>query len=118
MHDLRSMVATGINHLTHYELNVAGRTDFSRNRRAQLPTTEGNLEMYRCGKAYLESQGFRQVTPYDFERQSDKLPSSYLYEELFRRPFREEHGRLLGFDAWGWGYAGISFFFGTPDSPG
>ena len=116
--DLKAMVGTGINHITHYELNVAGRTDFSRNRRSELPSTQQNLEMYRCGKEYLESQGYRQVTPYDFERQTAGLPSSYLYEELFRRPFREEHGQIIGFDAWGWGYAGISFFFGTPDSPG
>ena len=116
--DLQAVVNTGINHITHYELNVAGRTDFSRNRRSELPSTLQNLEMYRVGKAFLEDHGFRQITPYDFERQSDTLPSSYRYEELFRRPFRDEQGTLSGFDAWGWGYAGISFFFGTPHDPG
>ena len=116
--DLRAMVDTGISHITNYELNVAGRTDFMRNRRGELPSPEQNLEMYRRGKEFLESEGFRQVTPYDFERVATELPSSYLYEELFRRPFREEDGELLGFDAWGWGYAGISFFFGTPEVPG
>jgi oxygen-independent coproporphyrinogen-3 oxidase len=29
----------------------------------------------------------------------------------------EDH-RLVGFDAWGWGFAGVSFFFGTPERPG
>ena len=116
--DLEAIAATGVTHITHYELNVAGRTDFSRNRRAELPSTEENLEMYRVGKAVLESCGYAQVTPYDFERRDAALPSSYLYEALFRKPFRaDEHG-AIGFDAWGWGYAGISFFFGSPRSPG
>ena len=117
LRDLRAVVDTGINHITHYELNVAGRTDFSRNQRGSLPSTEQNLEMYRVGKAFLESEDFRQVTPYDFER-TGPLPSTYLYEQLFRRPFQETEGQLIGYDAWGWGFAGISFFFGTPASPG
>ena len=116
--DLRAVVASGISHITHYELNVAGRTDFSRNHRSALPSTEQNLQMYRVGKEFLEAHGYQQVTPYDFELESESLPSSYLYEELFRRPFREEEGTLVGCDAWGWGYAGISFFFGTPQAPG
>ena len=135
VNDLRALVATGITHITNYELNVAGRTDFSRNRRGELPTTEQNLQMYRIGRDYLVSQGFRQTTPYDFER-AGPVPSTYLYEELFRQPFRADgsdcndngngngngngsgRGALVGYDAWGWGFAGISFFFGTPDSPG
>ena len=116
--DLQAVIDTGISHITHYELNVAGRTDFARHRRAELPSTLQNLEMYRVGKAFLEAHDFRQVTPYDFERQTAALPSGYRYEEQFRRPFRDEGGTLSGFDAWGWGYAGISFFFGTPQQPG
>ena len=117
LHDLRAIVDTGINHITHYELNIAGRTDFSRNRRDTLPSTDQNLEMYQVGKTFLESEGFRQVTPYDFER-TGPLPSTYLYEQLFRKPFQDNDGQPIGYDAWGWGFAGISFFFGTPDSPG
>ncbi|HJN46373.1 MAG: radical SAM protein [Vicinamibacterales bacterium] len=116
--DLEAVAATGVSHITHYELNVAGRTDFSRNRRGELPSTEENLEMYRMGKAVLEACGYTQVTPYDFERRDAALPSSYLYEELFRKPFQSDENGPIGFDAWGWGYAGISFFFGTPQSPG
>jgi len=116
--DLEAIAATGVSHITHYELNVAGRTDFARHRRAELPSTEENLEMYRVGKAVLESHGYTQVTPYDFERQASSIPSSYLYEELFRRPFSTDDSGPIGFDAWGWGYAGISFLFGTPQSPG
>ena len=116
--DLETIAATGVTHITHYELNVAGRTDFARHRRGELPSTEENLEMYRIGKTVLEARGYTQVTPYDFERQDANLPSSYLYEELFRRPFQTDGNGPIGFDAWGWGYAGISFFFGTPRSPG
>lgn len=116
--DLEAIAATGVAHITHYELNVAGRTDFSRHRRDELPSTEQNLEMYHVGKAVLESHGYRQVTPYDFERQDSALPTSYLYEELFRRPFQTDEDGPIGFDAWGWGYAGISFCFGTPETPG
>ena len=117
LRDLRALVEAGLSHLTHYELNVAGRTDFSRNRRDELPSTRQNLEMYRIGRDYLVSEGFTQVTPYDFQR-SGPLPSTYLYEELFRKPLREDDGQLVGYDAWGWGFAGISFFFGTPHDPG
>ena len=73
--------------------------------------------MYRIGRDYLVSEGFTQVTAYDFQR-SGPLPSSYLYEELFRKPFQEDDGRLVGYDAWGWGFAGVSFFVGTPKDPG
>ncbi|MYD86593.1 MAG: radical SAM protein, partial [Acidobacteria bacterium] len=117
LRDLQALVEAGLTHITHYELNVAGRTDFARNRRDELPSTERNLEMYRIGRDYLVSAGFTQVTPYDFQR-NGPLQSSYLYEELFRKPFREDDGQLVGYDAWGWGFAGISFFFGTPRNPG
>ena len=117
LRDLEAVVDAGVTHITHYELNVAGRTDFSRHRRHELPSTEQNLEMYRTGRDFLLSRGFTQATPYDFEH-TGTLPSTYLYEELFRRPFQDAGGQLLGHDAWGWGFAGVSFFFGSPQSPG
>lgn len=117
LRDLEAIIEAGVDHITNYELNIAGRTDFSINRRADLPAPVDNLEMYRAGKQFLESRGFQQVTPYDFERSGGDR-SSYLYEELFRRPFRATENTRVGFDAWGWGFAGISFFFGTPASPG
>ena len=118
LRDLEAITATGVSHITHYELNVAGRTDFARNRRDELPSTEQNLEMYQIGKQFLERHSYRQVTPYDFEKVDGPLPSTYLYEEIFRRPFREEGNTVTSVDAWGWGFAGISFFFGTPHAPG
>ena len=72
--DLETVAATGVAHITHYELNVAGRTDFARNRRGELPSQEENLEMYRAGKAVLEARGYTQMTPYDFERRDSAVP--------------------------------------------
>ncbi len=119
LHDLEAFIRAGIPHITHYELNVAGRTDFARNRRDELPSLEQNLEMYRVSRQFLEAHGYRQVTPYDWEKPDAPLAGAYEYEDIMRTPFRTEAGdRLIGFDVWGWGFAGISFFFGTPDTPG
>ena len=41
--DLDTVVQAGVGHITHYELNVAGRTDFARNRRPELPSTDQNV---------------------------------------------------------------------------
>ncbi len=119
LHDLEAMVRAGVPHLTHYELNVAGRTDFARNRREELPSLEQTLEMYRVSAQFLEAHGYRQVTPYDWEKVDTPLAGTYQYEDIMRTPFRAEaDDRLIGFDVWGWGFAGISFLFGTPDTPG
>jgi oxygen-independent coproporphyrinogen-3 oxidase len=117
--DLDAIVRTGVRHITHYELNVAGRTDFARNHRDELPSIEQNLEMYRVSKQFLESHGYRQATTYDWEKRTDDLPSEYQYEDQMRKFFTcDEDQRVVGYDMWGWGFAGVSYFFGTPDSPG
>ncbi|MBF8261294.1 MAG: putative Oxygen-independent coproporphyrinogen III oxidase (modular protein), partial [candidate division NC10 bacterium] len=72
--DLDAIVRTGVRHITHYELNVAGRTDFARNHRDELPSIDQNLEMYRVSKQFLESHGYRQVTAYDWEKTAWDLP--------------------------------------------
>jgi len=117
--DLEAVVRTGVRHITHYELNVAGRTDFARNHRDELPSVEQNLEMYRVSKQFLESHGYRQATAYDWEKRSEDLPSEYQYEDTMRKFFQcDEQQQILGYDMWGWGFAGVSYFFGTPDAPG
>jgi len=117
--DLEAIIRTGVNHLTHYELNVAGRTDFARNHRDELPSTEQNLEMYRASKQFLESQGYRQVTPYDWEKPAVEEPGEYVFEENMRRFFYSDKEQgILGYDMWGWGFAGVSYFLGTPEMPG
>jgi len=117
--DLEAIVRTGVRHITHYELNVAGRTDFARNHRDELPSIDQNLEMYRVSKQFLESHGYRQVTAYDWEKTAWDLSSEYQYEDQMRRFFTHDDGQqVIGYDMWGWGFAGVSYFFGTPDSPG
>lgn len=112
LRDLETIVALGVPHLTHYELNVGGLTDFARRRREELPSVEQNLEMYRVAKQYLEAGGYRQVTPYDWER-IDAGPAGVLRYEVFARsPFsRNTQGDLTGYDVWGWGFAGLSRWF-------
>jgi oxygen-independent coproporphyrinogen-3 oxidase len=83
--DLKTAVDAGVHHITHYELNVAGRSDFAApSKRALLPSIETNIEMYHASKEYLLSAGFEQVTVYDWRRkpaddQATRL-SSYDYE--------------------------------------
>src|SRR2546423_1579083 len=61
---LEQLVQTGIRHITHYELNVGGASDFALNRRHELTSVEENLRMYRASKLYLESHGIEQRTLY------------------------------------------------------
>jgi oxygen-independent coproporphyrinogen-3 oxidase len=116
--DLDMAVRLKVPHITHYELNVAGRTDFAR-RRDQLPSVTQNLEMYRISKGLLEANGYRQVTPYDWERIDAGAAGVLRYEALARTPFeRATDGGISGYDVWGWGFAGLSRWFGDPGTPG
>lgn len=87
---LKMMVDSGIRHITHYELNIAGRSDFALRQKQHVPSVAGKLEMYLESRAFLESQGFVQRTVYDWERrEGDTLPSGleafeYLYEQNLR----------------------------------
>ncbi len=103
MKDLELLVSTGVHHITHYELNVGGPTDFALNRRHELPSVIENLEMYRRSRDFLKSSGYVQLTPYDWEKID--APEQSLYEEC-DRDFR-------AMDIFGWGYAGVSQFAGA-----
>jgi len=117
--DLEAAVVAGVEHLTHYELNVAGRTDFARNRRHQLPSTEDNLELYRVGRDFLTSRGYRQVTTYDWEKIVTVAPAPLKYEDQWRQRFAfGADSSVVGSETWGWGFAGISHFFGSRSHPG
>jgi oxygen-independent coproporphyrinogen-3 oxidase len=117
--DLKAIVGAGVPHITHYELNVAGRTDFSRNRRDELPSVEENLEMYRVGRDFLSSHGYRQATAYDWEKIDRHADAKYRYEEAWRAPFDATASRVRsGYDAFGLGFAGSSFYLGTAEDPG
>jgi oxygen-independent coproporphyrinogen-3 oxidase len=118
LRDLETVVRVEAPHLTHYELNVGGLTDFARRRRDELPAVAQNLEMYRTAKQYLEDAGYRQVTPYDWER-TDAGPAGVLrYEVGSRTPFeRDPHGAITGYDCWGWGFAALSRWFRGAGEP-
>ena len=119
LRDLDTMVRLRVPHLTHYELNVAGRTDFARHRRDELPSVEQNLEMYREACRFLRASGYRQITSCDWERIEAGASGAHGYETLSRAVFRQEpDGRISGHDVWGWGFAGLTACYGYPQDPG
>ena len=104
LEDLATVVSWGVYDITHYELNVGGPTDFALNRYHELPSTLSNLEMYRASRDFLRSQGYEQVTAYNFRKPGD--PHSLPYEEGVTR-------RLDHMDTVGLGYAALTFFGNT-----
>jgi oxygen-independent coproporphyrinogen-3 oxidase len=98
--DLQQIVAAKVDHIAHYELNIGGPTDFSLNRRHELPSAELTREMYRTARYFLCASGYRQLTVYDFQKTTDG--SEFVYEECKRDFDRAE--------MWGWGFAGVSEF--------
>jgi oxygen-independent coproporphyrinogen-3 oxidase len=113
LRDLRAVVDAGVDHVTLYELNVGGRTDFAVNRRRELPSVAETLEMYRAGRDFLRENGYHQVTTYDWERVASRKPG-LLYEDEWRhRAGTAPDASGGGSQTWGWGFAGISHFFGS-----
>ena len=112
--DLQTLIDTGIHHLTHYELNVAGRSDFSsRKKRSLLPSIETNIEMYKISCELLRSNGFVQSTVYDWERQvtSDENMrlSRYEYESNLRESIDHQQGKVSSIQQMcGIGFAAIN----------
>lgn len=114
LRNLEVAVRHQVGHITHYELNVGGRTDFAENHADTLPSIEQNLEMYHAAHRYLSSAGYEQVSTYDWRKADGKLR----YEEDSQPFFLGEDGALRGRDTWGWGFAGVSRFLGSPAEPG
>ena len=108
LRDLARVVESGVDHIAHYELNIGGPTDFSLNRRHELPPPDVVREMYRLARDFLRAHGYRQLTTYDFQKVGPG--SDFVYEECRRDCDRQE--------TWGWGFAGVSDFGGTVDDPG
>ncbi len=114
--DLKTAVDAGVHHITHYELNVAGRSDFAApSKRALLPSIETNIEMYKASKEFLLGAGFEQVTVYDWRRipvgeQSERL-SSYNYEHNMHNfvEKNEESSETTLRQVCGIGYAAVNF---------
>jgi len=57
LRDLEAIAGVGVDHVTHYELNVGGPTDFARNRSHELPPVDETLEMYRVARDFLAGRG-------------------------------------------------------------
>ncbi|MBY5775354.1 radical SAM protein [Rhizobium leguminosarum] len=117
LRDLQELVNLGVRHITHYQLNIAGLSAFSRNLRDVLPPIELVIEMYRESVRFLSSSGFRQATVYDWERVAPDAgrfdyagANEYRYEALLRDPLRVDQGQLAETTSMvGIGYAAISF---------
>ncbi|MEM6995212.1 MAG: radical SAM protein [Myxococcota bacterium] len=115
--DLERVIAAGVRHITHYELNVAGRSDFARNHRDALPSIEDNQHLYQVAKQLLSQAGYRQATVYDWEKADDDR-ARYRFEEDLHRTFYADGETLRGNEMLGLGYAGVCNLPGTPDDPG
>src|SRR5437867_12804284 len=94
LRDLDAVVGAGVDHLTHYELNIGGRTDFTLNRSHELPSVEQTLDMYRTARDFLAEKGYRHATTYDWERSGSRAPQ-LLYEEEWRRRFAARPGGIV-----------------------
>lgn len=112
--DLKTAVDSGVHHITHYELNVAGRSDFaSPKKRALLPDIETNIEMYFASREYLRSAGFEQVTVYDWRRRpvdaaAERL-GSYDYEHSMHSFVDQADGEIVANrQMCGLGFAAVS----------
>lgn len=67
LEDLQTVVDEGVPHLTHYELNVAGRSAFAR-LKADLPSLAQTRRMYHVAKRFLQEAGYVQRTVYDWQK--------------------------------------------------
>lgn len=116
LEDLQVAVDAGVHHITHYELNVAGRSDFATPKnRALLPSIETNIEMYRAANEFLTSAGFEQVTVYDWRRIPEEKDaarlSSYDYEHNMHDFVHQEADKSSTTlrQVCGIGYAAVNF---------
>jgi oxygen-independent coproporphyrinogen-3 oxidase len=124
LRDLDELVGLGVRHITHYQLNIAGLSAFSKNLRDILPPLETVIEMYRESVGFLRSKGFRQATVYDWERITPDAErfdyagaDKYRYEAQLRDALHVEEGRVTETHSMvGLGYSAISFTATTGQS--
>lgn len=114
--DLGELVRSGVRHITHYQLNIAGRSDFSKAQRDVLPSLDETIDMYRESVRFLTANGFRQATVYDWERIEPDTNGRFRFEGAEQYQYETHLRRLLeaGDDGMvlqhmiGVGYAAIS----------
>jgi oxygen-independent coproporphyrinogen-3 oxidase len=68
LNDLKEITQSGIRHITHYELNIAGRSDFATQQRKLVASISEKIKMFNLAKEFLLSKGYRQRTVYDWEK--------------------------------------------------
>lgn len=126
LEDLKIAVGSGVDHLTHYELNVAGRSDFAtKKKRDLLPTISTNIEMYHVARDFLMAQGFEQVTVYDWRRKvtagvsnKDERYGRYDYEQNLHK-FVDHDGANVSAtqQMCGIGFAAVNFHVNDAHDP-
>lgn len=91
LRDLQVMVEFGVRHITHYELNIAGRSAFATRLKDLVPDIDNKLAMYHLARDYLIDAGYQQRTVYDWEFVGDTSAtrSQYCYEDNLRRFSRD-----------------------------
>ena len=77
---LDRLARTGVDHITHYEMNVGGPSDFALHHRHEMPDPETLRAMYLAGVEVLVGHGYRQLTTHDFVRDPTD-GSDWLYQE-------------------------------------
>lgn len=125
LRDLQSIIDTGIQHITHYELNISGKSFFSRKLRALLPPIEKVYNQYLASRELLLENGFIQRTLYDWEKPTTdqevvikNAKENYFYEENLRYPMKRKGDKLVAIHSmFGLGYAAISFILAPPEVP-
>ena len=121
--DLQDLIDTGIRHITHYELNIGGISDFAIKQRGNLPSKSEVFEMYRISREFLIDKGFEQKTVFDWEKpgviedkSQNRRGHEYKFEENLRKLFDLSGNEILSrHEMLGLGYAGISFANGYPE---
>jgi oxygen-independent coproporphyrinogen-3 oxidase len=123
--DLDELVKLGVRHITHYQLNIAGPSNFSKKMRHLLPSYATLREMYRQSCEFLRSKGFHQATVYDWEKRDSTKVDCFLGRNAEKYRYEENLRNFLITDGVsvtkrshmiGIGYAAISILFTWPDN--
>lgn len=110
LYDPDVIVKSGIKHITHYELNIAGRSDFSTKQKQLVPNIDQKIKMYNVAKEFLLSSGYTQRTVYDWEKIDNNMLISekYLYENNLRDWVNEDIKNTNLSSMGGIGYSAIN----------
>lgn len=111
--DLNEIIQSGIRHITHYELNIAGRSTFATEHKEMVPDISRKIEMYQAQKEFLEGMGYKQRTVYDWEKvettaYSKKVGAEQYHYENNLRDFIPTDGVAQTSVMGGIGYAAVN----------